>query len=414
MNRVYIMGGAQTDFERNWTKEGKNVLALLKEAVADGFTDADIDSDEIRRLNEDNRVGCFVGNFIGEMYIDQGHLGALLTEVDPMFYGVPSARYEAACASSSAALDAAICKIQNGDYDLAVVVGWELMKTVDSRTCGDILGRAAYYEKEAQGIDFPFPKLFGRLADEMLRKYSLDEKRFLDALAAISLTNYSNAKRNPLAQTRKWFMSLAQASTRATATNPLVGGRLAVSDCSQVTDGAAVVVLCSAAYAQKRASGFPVVKGYGHRVAPMLFTEKMQAAEDSSYLLPWTRQTVLDAYRRSGLNVGDIDFFETHDCFTSSEYASISAFGITKPGEEYTAIESGRIGFDGDKPINPSGGLIGCGHPVGASGARMFLDLYKQVSGKAGGYQLNKAVNGLMLNIGGSATTNYVFIVGRE
>lgn len=71
------------------------------------------------------------------------------------------------------------------------------------------------------------------------------------------------------------------------------------------------------------------------------------------------------------------------------------------------------------KPINPSGGLIGCGHPVGASGCRMFLDIFKQISGKAGNYQVlqdgsRQPRNGLMLNIGGTATTNYVFIVGRD
>ncbi len=114
-------------------------------------------------------------------------------------------------------------------------------------------------------------------------------------------------------------------------------------------------------------------------------------------------------------SVDDIDVFETHDCFTSSEYAAISAFGLTEPGMEYEVIESGIIAFDGEKPINPSGGLIGCGHPVGASGARMLLDLYKQVTGTAGGYQVQGAKNGMMLkNIGGSATTNYVFIVGIE
>ncbi len=98
--------------------------------------------------------------------------------------------------------------------------------------------------------------------------------------------------------------------------------------------------------------------------------------------------------------------------FTSSEYAAISAFGITAPGREWNAVENGTIAFDGTKPINPSGGLIGCGHPVGASGVRMFLDLYKQVTGKATSYQVKGAENGMMLNIGGSATTNYVFIVG--
>ena len=416
MSKVYILGGAQTDFERNWKKEGKNMVALLKEAVADGFANSNITLDDIRELNKENRVACFVGNFIAEKYTEQGHLGPFLTEVDPAFYGVPSARYEAACASSSVAIDAAQTKIMADEYDLAIVVGWELMKTVDSKLGGDFLGRAAYYDKEGKGIDLPFPKLFGRLADETLKKYpELDEKRYMDALARISVINYENAKRNPLSQTRKWFMSFEQASTRGTDTNPLVGGKLAVSDCSQVTDGAAVVVLCSEKFIKERGiKDKPIIKGYGHRVAPMLFDKKMADNANSEYILPWTRQAVLDAYRRSGLTVDDIDCFETHDCFTSSEYAAISSFGITAPGKEYEAIENGTIAFGGSKPINASGGLIGCGHPVGASGARMFLDLYKQVTGQAGKYQVNGVKNAMMLNIGGSATTNYVFIVGEE
>ena len=200
ISKAYVIGGAQTDFERNWTKEGKNVLALLKEVLSDGLSASGIGYDEIVELNKNNKVACFVGNFIAEQYISQGHLGSLLTLIDPAFYGVPSARYEAACASSSVALDVAITKVQNGDYDLAIVVGWELMKTVDSKVGGDILGRAAYYEMEGKGIEYPFPKLFGRLADEMLTKYGTDEKRYMDALAMISVINYSNAKKNLLAQ----------------------------------------------------------------------------------------------------------------------------------------------------------------------------------------------------------------------
>jgi len=413
--KVYILGGAQTDFERNWTKEGKGMIALLKEAVSDGLQNAGITYDDIIRLNKDNRIVCFIGNFIAELYTDQGHLGAFLTEVHPAFYGVPCARYEAACASSSVAIDAAQTKIQNGDYDVAIVVGWELMKTVDSKTGGDFLGRAAYYEKEGKGIDLPFPKLFGQLADEIYIKYRPDEKRYMDSLAMISMKNYANAKRNPLAQTRKWFMSYEQAKTRGTNTNPIVGGRLAVSDCSQVTDGAAVVVMASSKFIKERnITTKPILKGYGHRTAPVLFDKKIIESEENRFILPWTRQAVLDAYRRSGLTVDDIDVFETHDCFTSSEYAAISAFGLTEPGKEYEAIESGLIAFDGKKPINPSGGLIGCGHPVGASGARMLLDLYKQVTDTAGKYQVSGAKNAMMLNIGGSATTNYVFIVGLD
>ena len=416
MKKIYVLGGSQTDFKRNWTKEGRGAVALLKEVVDDGLKDIGLTYKDIYELNKKGKVACFVGNFIGEYYVDQGHLGALLTQVNPAFYGVPSARYEAACASGSVALDAAITKIRAEDYELALVIGWELMKTVDAKTCGDFLGRAALYEEEAKGVEFPFPKLFGRLADETISKYKLDEKRYMDNLAKVSAKNYMNAKKNQNAQTQKWFMSEDQAKARGTSTNVIVGGKLSVSDCSQVTDGAAFVAIASEKFVKEnfKNTNYPIVKGWGHRVAPMKFDEKIKESCEDEYILPWTRQAVVDAYKRADMNTSDMDFFETHDCFTSSEYVAISAFGITEPGYEYEAIEMGITDFEGEQPINPSGGLIGCGHPVGASGVRMFLDLSKQVSGRAGAYQLKKADNGMMLNIGGSATTNYVFIIGKE
>lgn len=415
MGKIYVLGGAQTDFQRNWTKESKNVFALLSELLNDTLAECNLTFEKIQTLNEENRIAFFIGNFISELFIDQGHIGALLTEIHPALAGIPVARYEAACASGSVAIDAAKTKISAGDYDVAVVLGFELMKTKNSKTTGDILGRAAIYSEEARGVDFPFPKLFGQLADETIKKYNLDKDRYLDNLARISLKNYDNAKRNSKAQTRKWFMDFVQASNRATNTNPSVGGLLAVSDCSQVTDGGASIVLSSEKFVKEnRLNSTVIVKGYGHRVAPMSFTAKMKCAINTEHILPWTKRTVEDSYKKAKLSVKDIQVFETHDCFTSSEYAAISAFGITKPGKEYEAIEKGVTSFTGEYPINPSGGLIGCGHPVGASGVRMFLDIYKQVNKTAEGYQVSNVKNGLMLNIGGSATTNYVFIVGED
>lgn len=417
MKEVYILGGAQTDFERNWKKEGKNFIALLKEVIDDAVKNTNIEYKDIIELNKANKIAIFVGNFAAEYYVSQGHLGPILTEVNECFYGVPSARYEAACASGSVALDAARTKIKADEIDLAIVIGWELMKTVDSKTGGDFLGRAALYDIEAKGIDFPFPKLFGKLAEETVRKYNLDEVRFKKNLSTIANINYTNAKRNPLAQTRKWFMSEKQANSRGIKTNENVGNILAISDCSQVTDGAACVILASEDYIKSKnlkKEDYPIIKGFGHRVAPYIFEHKIEESKNNKYILPWTRQAVEDAYKRANMTVNDIDVFETHDCFTSSEYMAISTFGITEPGKEYEAIESGIISFNGKKPINPSGGLIGCGHPVGATGVRMCLDLYKQVTNQAGKYQINNAQNGMMLNLGGSATTNYCFIIGKE
>lgn len=412
-DKVFILGGAQTDFERNWSKEGKGAEALLREAITDGLRGARLTFEDLQRLNADNRCAIMVGNFCAERYCDQGHLAALVNVACPELAGIPASRHEAACASGSVAIDAAATKIRAGEYDICVVVGWELMKTLDSERCGDVLGLAAHYETEGRGVSFPFPKLFGRLADEILEKYRPDEDKFMEALAIISAQNYENAKRNPLAQTRRWYMSLEQAMDRGGEGNALVGGRLAVSDCSQVTDGAAVVVLCSESFARRQDSSASEIIGWGHRTAHMLFESKMAEARASKDVLPWTRRAVTDAYDRAGIGVHDVDVFETHDCFTSSEYAALSAFGLCEPGDEIAGIEQGRYAFSGESPINPSGGLIGCGHPVGASGVRMLLDLHRQVTNAAGEYQIYGARTGMMLNIGGSATTNYTYIVKR-
>ena len=418
-NSPYILGGEQTDFQRNWVREGKTFVAMLREVMDDALAATQLDMGVISDMARNKRVAVFVGNFAGELYLRQAHLGAFLTEVHPAFFGVPSARYEAACASGAVALDAACTKIRAGDIDLAVVVGIEMMKTVASELGGDYLGTAAYYDKEARGIEYPFPRLFGRLADAILEKYRIDESRFMTALGEIACINYENAKHNPKAQTRKWYMSKEHAVSRGGEENPLIAPRLAVSDASQITDGAVALLLCSPRYAQQysHSHGTPVdsiprVKGWGMTTAPMTFDAKLAVAADSQYLLPWTKTAIDDALCRARMPLGEIHFIETHDCFTSSEYAAISCFGITAPGEEHTAIESGIIRRDGKIPVNPSGGLIGCGHPVGASGVRMMLDLWKQTGKRAGVYQVEGARNGAMLSMGGSATTNVAFVVG--
>lgn len=416
--KVYVLGGTQSDFQRNFTKEGKIYTAVIKELLDDGLRQAGIDDDMLEKLKKDNKVACCVGNFIAENYAEQGHLGPLITEAGSRYYDIPTARYENACASGSVALDNAISRIRLGDYDLVIVLGWEIMKTVSSVVGGDYIGKAAIFEKEVKGQEFPLPKLFSALADTFIEKYKLDEARYMDNIAWIAANNYENARRNPNAQTRNWFMDLETAKNRGTKANPIVGGRLAISDCSQITDGGAVVILASEDFIKKYLKDdikeFPIVKGFGHRTAPMSFDKKMAYSLNSEYVLPLTRQAIVDAYNRADLTVNDIDVFETHDCFSSSEYAAISAFGLTEPGKEYEAIEDGRIFFDGNRPINPSGGLIGGGHPIGGTGVRMFLDLYKQVTGTASGYQVKNVRNAAMLNIGGSGTTNYSFIVGEQ
>jgi len=121
---------------------------------------------------------------------------------------------------------------------------------------------------------------------------------------------------------------------------------------------------------------------------------------------------VHDAFGRARVDLDDLDGFEVHDCFTPSEYLAIDHIGLTEPGESWKAVESGDIEIGGRLPINPSGGLIGGGHPVGASGIRMMLDAAKQVSGLAGEYQVDGARRFGTLNFGGSTATTVSFVIG--
>jgi acetyl-CoA C-acetyltransferase len=131
------------------------------------------------------------------------------------------------------------------------------------------------------------------------------------------------------------------------------------------------------------------------------------------YVLPHVRRAITDAYGRAGVEgPRGVDVVECHDCFTITAYMAIDHFGLTKPGESWRAIEEGDVWRGGKLPLNPSGGLIGGGHPVGATGVRMLLDAAKQVTGAAGDYQIDGARTAATLNIGGSATTSACFVVG--
>ncbi len=404
---VYVLGGYQTDFARNWSKEKKHFVAMMREAVLGTLDQTRIAPEEIDVAH--------VGNFAAELYCKQGHLGAFFVEIDPAFRGLPTSRHEAACASGSIALLAASAEIEAHRYDLACVVGVEQMKTVGPGEGGDYLGTAAWYELEAKDVEFPFPKLFGKLGDEYDKRYGLKDEH----LAGISTINYDNAKLNPNAQTRNWYMNMEHAMSRDEY-NGNIGGRINISDCSQVTDGAAAVMLASPEYAKKWADrmgipleSIPRLKGWGHHTAPIRFADKIAESANDEYVLPHVRATVQDAFRRAGIaDVNNIDGIETHDCFTTSEYMAIDHFGITAPGESWKAVEEGTIEIDGKTPINPSGGLIGAGHPVGATGVRQVLDCHRQVSGQAGDYQVEDAKNFVTLNIGGSGTTSVSFVVG--
>jgi acetyl-CoA C-acetyltransferase len=404
---VFVLGGAQTDFARSWSREGADLAAMLAEPVQDALDDAGVDASDVE-------VG-HVANFGAEIYCGQAHLGGLLVEADPAFVGLPTSRHEAACASGSVAVLAAMADLEADRYDVACVVGVEMMRNVPTRDAVANLGAAAWVPHETEGVPMVWPEVFAALGDEYDRRYGLDAEH----LAALARNSFENARRNPNAQTRKWDLP-EHAFEADERDNPVVAGRLRRHDCSQITDGGAAVILASSAFATEWAASHgldldavPRILGWGHTTSRMTLADKLH--DTGAHILPHVRGAILDAFDRAKIgDVSAIDAIECHDCFTTTHYMAIDHFGITDPGESWQAIEDGTVLAGGALPINPSGGLIGCGHPVGASGVRMLLDVSKQVGGSAGDYQVEGARIAATLNIGGSATTTVSFVVGAD
>ena len=394
MTGVWILGGYQSDFARNLTREGLDFADLTREVVDHTLAAAKMQGRDIGVLH--------VANAFGEMFARQGHLGAMPATVRDDLWDVPSTRHEAACASGGVATLAAIADLRAGNYDTALVVGVELEKTVSGDIAAQHLGAAAWTDHEGADATFLWPYMFAKVADEYDRRYGLDETH----LNAISTLNFTNARRNPNAQTRGWDLD--------GAANPVVEGRLRRFDCSQMTDGGAGIVLVTDAYLRDHPDARPIARidGWGHRTVGLGLRQKLDRAADDPYVLPHVRTAVQDALRRAEVTLDDLDGFEVHDCFTPSEYAAIDHIGLTGPGESWKAIENGEIEIGGRLPINPSGGLIGGGHPVGASGIRMLVDAGKQVSDAAGDYQVEGAKTFGTLNFGGSTATTVTFVVG--
>ncbi len=405
--KIYILGGAQTDFSKNWSRSNQSLFDLFSTAVLDGLDDADLNPKDIQ-------VG-HVGNFVAELFTGQGMLGGYFGHVHPDFSGMPASRHEGACASGSLAILSAMADLESGRYDLACVAGVEMMRNVPGQTAAEHLGAAAWVGREALGATYLWPAMFSDLAEVYEERYGLDYAH----LSEISKINFANAKNNPNSQTRNWNFT-DKSFTQDNEANPVIEGWMRKQDCGQVTDGAATVFLATetraAEYAAKRdlsLDEIPHIKGWGHTTAPMMMETKLAESADGGHVFPWTRKAITDAYRRAEISGPDaLDAIETHDCFSITEYMAIEHFGITEPGEAWKAVEAGRIAMDGDIPINPSGGLIGQGHPVGATGVRMLLDASRQTSGQAGDMQVEGAKTMATYNVGGSATTNCAFIVG--
>jgi len=347
----------------------------------------------------------YVGNFTGELFVKQGHLGAALAGVHPDFNLKPFMRVEGACASGGLAFVAAVDAISAG-CDVVLVSGVEVQTTVNAAEGADYLARAAHYPTQ-RGIDpFTFPCLFARRAKAYREAHGAGPAD----LARVVVKAYSNANKNPHAHMHDVKMTLEQAGTPSDRNplfleNPEFRDHMKVSDCSQVSDGASALILVSEAGLKrlgKRLGDASEVLSYGHATAPL-------AGLGDPLVLGTAAAAAREAYADAGIGARDIGVAEVHDCFSITELLLYEALGFAERGRATQLVQDGTVMLDGKLPVNTGGGLMAFGHPVGATGVKQILEIHKQMKGQCGDYQIKTPPgHGIAANIGGDDRTAVV------
>jgi len=407
--RVFLLGGHVTPFIGKgsphfiWKKHpdfGKRTNPSLKDYIGDSIKGAlsstNVTAEQVDRV--------FVANFAGELFNQQGHLGAAVAFGDAGLMYKPSMRIEGACASGGLAAAAAVRSVLAGD-DCVLAVGAELQSSASARDGGTYLARAADYERQCDLDDFLFPCLFARRTKAYLSKYT---HASLGDLAKVAAKAYGNGNLNPLAHMHTAKVSAEYASEVSKANPNFLGNEefskfLRITDCSQVSDGGAGCVFASEDGVRK--AGLKLedcvevsAVDYG---AGDLWNDPPDMTE-----LTTTRTVVSRMLAAKGMTINDIKVAEVHDCFTMAEMMMYEAIGLAAPGQACDAIRNGVTSLDGKLPINTGGGLISFGHPVGATGVKQILEIYRQMKGKCGDYQLKSRPElGLTVNMGGDDKT---------
>ena len=384
---VSIAGAASTKFGKH---EDASSRELFRDAAAAALEETTLSIADVEAV--------YVGNFMGALTDDQGHMGALMAD----YVGVPEAAattVEAACASAGAAVRQATQALESGVHDVALVGGVEIMFSTGIEEVTDALANAAdnEYENEA---GLTFPGIYALMAQAYMGEYDATREE----LAAVAVKNRKNGVSNPISQFQEEVTMEEVLEARP------IAAPLGMKDCCPITDGASAVVLASGAYADEHDLEAPVtIAGSGQAGDTIALQDRTElgrtrAAERAASL----------AYERSGYGPDDVDVCEVHDCFTIAEVLAIESLGFYDRGAGAAAALEGETDVDGRIPVNTSGGLIAKGHPVGATGAAQIVEVTKQLEGRHPN-QVDGAEVGLTHNVGGSGASAVVHVleVGR-
>lgn len=378
--KIFVSGVATTKFGELW---GTSPRALAREAVFGALSDAHVGAEQVEAL--------FVGNMLSGILGGQEHLGAFFAE--EVGLAVPAFKIEGACASGGLALHNAVNSLLAGQYKTVVVLGVEKMTDHKPEDVATALMGAGSEEERSAGATFP--GLYAMLAHVHMKEFGTTR----DQLSAVAVKNHYHASLNPNAQFHT-TLTIDQVNRSSCIADPL-----RLLDCSPISDGAAAVVLTT------------VITGkHVEIVASVVATDTLGLAQRRSLTeLSATRIAASKAYKQAGVVAKNIHVAEVHDCFTIAEILAMEDMGFFEKGKAAIAIFAGEttLGKAKNVVVNPSGGLKGCGHPVGATGVKQIVELVEQLRGRAGKRQVKDASIGLSHNVGGSGATAVVHILKK-
>ena len=381
--KVEILAGSVSKFGELWDVSPRD---LVKGVVLEALFETRLKTGEIEAV--------YIGNMLSSSLGGQDHLGAFFSEV--LGLNVPAMKVEGACASGGLAVHAGILAVTSGLYKNVLVVGIEKMTDhKPEEVAKALMGAGSDEEREAGAT---FPGLYAMIARAYMKKYGVSE----EDLASVAVKNHYHASLNSHAQFR-FPVTIEQVMKSSVVSSPLK-----LLDCSPISDGAAAVIL-------GQGSG---VRGQGsvNIIASAVATDSLGVADRSD--LTSLQSTVLaakKAYWQAGIKPSQIDVAEVHDCFTIAEIIAMDDLGFFPRGKSAQFIRRKKttLGF-GYPVVNTSGGLKAAGHPVGATGVKQIVEIYRQLKGVAGKKQVKNAKTGLTHNVGGSGATAVIHILQKD
>lgn len=363
MGKAYVIGVGLTKFGRH---PDRTVESLGAEAVNAALEDAGVQWRDVQQMYA--------------AHVNQGVAAGqrLIRELGPS--GIPVLNVENCSAAGSTALREASLAVRSGEFDLAVVAGFEKMQH------GVLLNVHPEESPEVVMGTTVLPMRFSLMAMEHMNRYGTTVEQF----AGVAVKNRKHAQHNPKAQYRK-PLGLEEVLQSRMISDPIT-----LYQCSPTTDGAAAVVVCSEAYLKAKAS-------HPKRAVQLRAAGLASDTEElafNRFTLEMVRRNASAVYERGGIGPEDLDVVETHDCFSVAELLAYEALGLCADGESGRFIDEGRTCIGGSIPVNPSGGLLAKGHPLGATGLGQVSEIVTQLRGEAGPRQIEGARVGLTSNMG--------------